>query len=192
MREMHRVMFSMAMSANMDSAALRRSQGSKQSDAATTAVLLDAFGVLLRKFARRLLLLAALGRGEAAPRAHVTGLESFDVDGVDTKIQEAVQLFAGVPMLSPLVKELYLARFYADLVGDLTQEQLETIREQIREGLAAEEAAAMALAGMGAGGPAGEPDGDEGGDDDEEAVPPAKPAPARSMTMTREPRRRSR
>lgn len=192
MREMHRVMFSMAMSANMDSGALRRSQGSKQSDSATTEVLLDAFGTILLRFARRLVVLAALGRNEAAPAATIGGYEKFDVSGVDSKIAEAVQLFAGVPMLSPLVKELYLAQLYSDLVGGMTQEQQETVREQIRGGLAAEEMAALALAGMGAGGTADhaadEPDGaagDDGGDggevDDEPAPPPAraraKPAP---------------
>lgn len=199
MREMHRVMFSMAMSANMDSAALKRSQGSKQSDQATTEVLLDAFGMLLRKFCRRLLVLAALGRNEAAPKANISGLESFDVIGVDTKITEAVQLFAGVPMLSALIKELYLTKLYGDLVGDLTQEQSETVREQIREALTAEELAAAALAGMGTTDPNGdEPDGDEGkggpGDDDGDepapaaAKPKGKPAPGGTrMAMTRAP-----
>lgn len=177
MREMHRVMFSMAMSANMDSAALKRSAGSKQSDAATTEVLLDAFGQLMRKFARRLLVLASLGRSEAVPHADISGLEKFDVTGLDSKIAEAVQLFAGVPMLSPLVKELYLAQLYSDLVGDLTQEQREQIREEIREAQAAEELAAAALAGAGGMGGAGDPgSGDPAGDDTSDDAPPGPAA----------------
>lgn len=179
MREMHRVMFSMAMSADMDKGALRRSQGSKQADSATTEVLLDAFGTLLMRFARRLLMLAALGRSEAAPKAQIGGYEKFDVTGVDTKITEAVALFSGVPLLSPLIKELYLAQLYSDCVGGLTQEQQETVREQIREGLAAEEMAALALAGMGGGGsPGGPPAGDAAEDEDADEPPPPSPKAA--------------
>jgi len=187
MREMHRVMFSMAMSANMDAAALSRSAESKDKDAATTEVLLDAFGMLLLRFGRRLILLASLGRQQAAPPATITGLSKFDIAGVDVKIAEAVQLFAGVPMLSSLVKELYLARLYGEILGDLSQEQLEEVREEIRESLSQEELAAAALAGMG-GGPAGG-EGNQPGKDDEdeqpepeqEPQPPAKPAGIRSM-----------
>ncbi len=198
MREMHRVMFSMAMSANMDSAALRRSAESKGSDNATTEVLLDAFGTLLLRFCRRLLLLAGLGRQEAAPSCTINGLEKFDVKGIDTKIAEAVQLFSGVPMLSALVKELYLAKLYADIVGgDLTQEQLELMRRQIRDGISMEELAAAAMAGMGEGGtPGGGKD-----DDDDDDEPPPMPAPKPTgapgvkpgrMMMTRRPMRATR
>jgi hypothetical protein len=173
MREMHRVMFSMAMSANMDSAAIKRSGDSKATDNATTEVLLDLFGTLSLRFCRRLLVLASLGRQEAVPKAQISGLDKFDVIGVDTKIAEAVQLFAGVPMLSATVKELYLARLYGDLLGDITQEQSEKIREEIRDGISMEELAAQAMAGMG-------PDGKPLDDDDDEPGPapaPRKPAP---------------
>lgn len=187
MREMHRVMFSMAMSANMDKAALTRSAESKSADNATTEVLLDAFGTILTRFARRLLLLAALGRGEAAPPAQISGYAKFDVAGVDSKIAEAVQLFAGVPMLSSLIKELYLAQLYGDIVGGLTPEQVEEVREQIREGLSAEEMAAAALAGMGTG-PSAPTPGDDEGDNSEPAPEPAAraaPAPGGTRPLTR-------
>lgn len=193
MREMHRVMFSMAMSANMDAAALSRSAESKDKDMATTEVLLAAFGGLLLRFARRLLVLAALGRQEAPPKCTITGYRKFDVAGIDVKIAEAGQLFGNqIPMISPTVKELYLARFYGDLIGDMSQEQLERVREEIREGITQEELAAQIASGMG---PDGQPlaaPGDGSGDgadpgDDEAPEPEAKPAPvpkpagARSM-----------
>lgn len=198
MREMHRVMFSMAMSANMDASALKRSAESKSADSATTEVLLDALGTILLRFTRRLLVLAALGRNEAPPTVQISGYSEFDIAGLDTKIAEAVQLFAGIPMLSPTVKELYLHQLYGDLVGGLTQEQSEQVREEIREGLAAEEMAAAALAGMGTGPSAPSDAGqDPEEDDDPEPVPPpqravAKPAPAGSQvrSMTRRPKTR--
>ena len=103
-------------------------------------MLLDAFGVILAKFARRLLMLASLGRGEPVPKSTITGLQSFDVEGTADAIEEAVTLLNGVPILSPTFKELYLARLYGRAIGDATQDQMETFRDEIREGLAAEEA----------------------------------------------------
>lgn len=138
MREMHRVMFSMALSANMDGAALKRSGDSKEQDSMTTAVLLDAFGTLIRRFMRRMFVLASLGRGEAVPKARVTGLEQFDVAGTTEAIAEAVELFNGVPILSPLFKELALARLYSKYLGNLSPDQAVEMREQIRNNLEAE------------------------------------------------------
>lgn len=160
MREMHRVMFSMALSADMDSAALQRSGESKQSDKSTTEVLLDAFGSILMRFTRRLLMLAGLGRGESVPKAAITGLQSFDVEGTADAIDEAVTLMNGVPILSPTFKEIYLARLYGRAIGDATQEQLEKFRDEIREGIAAEQDAMQAgmqetPGGMVNGGPGG-------------------------------------
>lgn len=141
MREMHRVMFSMALSANMDNAALSRSGESKAQDSATTAVLLNAFGQIVRKFFRRLLVLAALGRGEAPPKCRAEGLEQFDVTGVADAIAEAVEMFNGIPILSPLFRELALARIYTKYLGDTTHEQDAEIRAQIRDAISNEEAA---------------------------------------------------
>lgn len=158
MREMHRVMFSMALSANMDSAAVKRSGESKEQDGATTAVLLDAFGTLIRKFMRRLLVLASLGRGEAVPPSRTEGLEQFDVAGVEDAIAQAVEFFNGVPQLSPLVKELALAKIYTKYLGDVAPEQVTKIREQIRDGMQAEEdLKQMQLVPPGATGPGAKP-----------------------------------
>lgn len=183
MREMHRVMFSMALSANMDSKALNRSAESKGKDEATTSILLNAFGKILLKFARRLLVLASLGRQEPVPKAQVSGLEDFDVESVTAAINEAVAFFSGVPQLSPLVKELYLAKTYQTVLTSLTPEQVETMREQIRDGLSAEEMAAQALAGMGAQGGAG-PDGQtpEGKPGEPGAAGPGAPDAAHGTT----------
>lgn len=186
MREMHRVMFSMALSANMDSAALQRSGDSKAQDGATTAVLLDAFGQIVRRFFRRLLVLAALGRGEAPPKCRVEGLEQFDVSGTADAIEEAVQLLNGVPILSPLFRELYLARVYTKVLGDVDPKQAAEIRKQIREAISNEQAAIEGgmIPGIAAGGPAPkpgdkpqlpEPDEDDKEQDDKEPAPKDKP-----------------
>jgi len=144
MREMHRVMFSMALSANMDNAALQRSGESKQQDHATTAVLLDAFGALLHPFVRRLFVLGSLGRGTAVPKASVTGLESFDVEGVNDAIALAIDVFNGIPQKSARFAELFLSKTYGQILGDVPQDDAELIRQQIRESITAEELAAKA------------------------------------------------
>lgn len=174
MREMHRVMFSMALSASMDKAALQRSGESKNADNASTAVLLDAFGVLARKFMRRLLVLASLGRGEAVPPARTEGLEQFDVQGTADAITEAVEMLNGVPILSSLFRELYLARLYSKVLGDVSQEQSETIRKQIRESISEEEtllAQGMlpgAAGNVAVPGSPGDPNAGKIGDDDDD------------------------
>jgi hypothetical protein len=176
MREMHRVMFSMALSANMDNAALQRSGESKQQDHATTAVVLDALAALLHPFVRRLFVLASLGRGEAVPKASITGLESFDVTGVNDAIALAIDVFNGIPQKSPRFAELFLSKTYGTILGDVPQDDAELIREQIRESLTAEEMAAEAMqAAATAGGavqPGANPPAGAG------PVPPAQPKPA--------------
>lgn len=187
MREMHRVMYSMALSADMGTAALKRSGESKEQDSTTTAVLLDAFGAILRRWVRRLLVLAGLGRREAPPPATVMGYEHFDVAGTAQLIEEAVAFFAGVPQHSELITELACARVYEAFVGDLTQEQRETMREQIREGMAAAEELkmqqheAVLASAMKKPGVRGEPDDDES----EAPSPSAKPASGPLKTRTK-------
>lgn len=181
MREMHRVMFSMALSANMDSKALNRTAESKDKDEAVTTVLLDAFGKLLRKFARRLFVLASLGRREAVPRAEIGGLQEFDVESTTATINEAVALYTGVPIKSALFNELYLTRVYGSILGEMTPEQRETMREQIREAISQEELMAEAMA-MAAVAPPGDDEEDGGGDDDAQPAP-AKPAPGKQTAQ---------
>lgn len=192
MREMHRVMFSMALSANMDKAALQRSGESKEQDSATTAVLLDAFGKIARRFLRRLLVLASLGRGEAPPKATVDGLEQFDVSGVASAIAEAVEMFNGIPILSPTFRELALARLYAKYLGDATPEQMVKIRAEIKEAISAEQTAIEGglIPGIAPGGPAPKPS-DKAQlpePDDEEDPEPSKPEPRPGYSSKRKKR----
>lgn len=193
MREMHRVMFSMALSANMDKAALSRSGDSKEKDEATTKVLLAALGLIVRRTARRLLALASCGRHEAVPQAQISGLEHFDISGVSNAISDAVALYSGgVPIHSKTFNTLYLVSLYRKILGDsATDAQIATIREEIEEGISNEEIQAQAMQEqlLKAGTTEDDPD-DENEDDSDETddKPPPEPdkpppRPIRSKPM---------
>lgn len=147
MREMHRVMYSMALSADMGTQAMARSGESKKEDKQPTEVILDFIGLLVRYGVRSLLALIARGKATTLPGRKVQGLEHFDTQGVQDAIDEATTLFAGVPMKSARFVELYLADTYAKILGDVaTQKDRETIRAEVRDQVNAEEL--LAAAGM--------------------------------------------
>lgn len=135
MREMHRVMFSMALSANMDKAALSRSGDSKEQDSVSTAVVLSALGQLARRIVRTLLSLVARGRGEEVPPAIVQGLEHFDTSGVSQAIADAVAVFTGVPIAkSKTAYTLFLTNLLRKILGDsVTDDQVAAIRQELEE-----------------------------------------------------------
>jgi hypothetical protein len=151
MREMHRVMYSMAQSADMDSQAKARSGVSKQADKSQTETILLAFGETMRKAVRRLLGVVALGRKEVVPPVRVHGLEKFDSIAVADAIEQAVEVFNGLPMASALFAQLLLERTYRQILGDsLTPDQLAKLREQIAEYASPEALAQGMLATAGA------------------------------------------
>ncbi len=140
MREMHRVMFSMALSANMDAAAIQRSGDSKEQDHADTQVILMALGLLMRRISRVLLALVARGRGEPVPQAMISGLEHFDTAGISSMIADAVAVFTGIPMKSKTMTTLYLAKLYRKIMGDeATDAQIQQMREEVEDTIDAEE-----------------------------------------------------
>lgn len=166
MREMHRVMYSMALSANMDKQALSRSGDSKQQDQVSTQIVMMALGVLMRRIARVLLALIARGRGEPVPPTIIAGLEHFDTTGVTQAITDAVQVFSGIPInKSKTAYSLFLTDILRKILGDsVTDDQVTAIRDEITETLAAEELMRQSMPDMG-NTPATE---DAGGGDDEE------------------------
>ena len=183
MREMHRVMFSMGLSANMDSAAIKRSGDSKAEDNAATQVLLDALGTLIRSCLRQCLAMVARGRGERVPSYTVSGLEHFDTQGVVDAINELVLLLSAGPLKSPLFGELLYSRLYAKILGDgATQEQREEIRAQVQEQTSAEQILTEAMDEQmlkASKTPPGEEDGDE--------KPPPKKAERGPMVKAKKP-----
>jgi len=166
MREMHRVMYSMALSVDMNSAAVRRSGESKAQDRAVAAVILKELGRLLRDLVRLLMELVAIARGDGQT-FRVSGLDSFDAVDVTAAITEAVEFLNGVPQKSATFKRAFLYRLYKLILGDeLTEEELATIRKELEEMITMEEALledSMALMARGAAAA-----GEDGEDDQEE------------------------
>lgn len=181
MREMHRVMYSMALSANMDKQALSRSGDSKQQDQISTQIVMMMLGLLMRRIARVLLALVARGRGEPVPPTIVAGLEHFDTTGVTQAIADAVQVFSGIPISkSKTAYSLFLTNVVRKILGDtVTDEQVTQIRDEITETLSQEELMQQMLATPEPGQtpPTQGDDDDEGGgkkrdDDDEQPTAP--------------------
>jgi len=160
MREMHRVMFSMALSVDMGSAAIKRSGDSKAQDRAHTTVILRALGKYLRDALRDIVEIVGHVKGELDPR--VSGAEKFDATDVASAVKEAVELLNGVPIKSPTFKKAYLLRTYKTVMGDeLTEDELAEIREELETQVTAEDAlmeAGMSLL----------PPGDDEDEDDDE------------------------
>lgn len=179
MREMHRVMFSMALSANMDSAALQRSGESKDKDSKAIAVILVKVGEIMREGIQAVLNLVSGVRQEKDSEVKPTGGEKFDADSVAAAIAEAVELLNGVPMRSPTFMIRYLFRLYKLALGpSATDEDLEEIRTELETVITAE---SLLAADAGPPGPADKKDdaaGDDGDDEGDDAPPPAaKPKP---------------
>lgn len=186
MQEMHRVTSTMAASANMDGKALQRSGDSKADDRKDTQVVLEAVGMRGRQLLHAILDMVATGRGEEHGLDAV-GLEAFSVQSASERIAEAVELFAGVPVLSPTFKRRFLERLYQVLLGDdADPKDLEEISKELATAIEAE----GIMLGMGPGGAGslagGEvpvdpnaPKGDEEDDGDEDGEPkkPAKRPP---------------
>lgn len=155
MQEMHRVTSTMAASANMDSKALQRSADSKADDRTDEEKILAAFGLRGRRLGAALMDMVAAARREDVPEGvRPQGLESFDVEGVTSAIAAAVELFAGVPIVSPTFKRSVLTRLYAKIMAlgdDASPEEIKAMRQEVREAVASEEV----MLGMGPGGTGG-------------------------------------
>ncbi len=177
MREMHRVMFAMALSANMDSAALQRSGDSKAQDGESIATILTKVGEILRDGFDVVLELVALVRKEKdlLGEMRTCGAEKFDAAALAAMIDEAVSLTNGVPMRSPTFLRLYLYRLYKRALGpDVKSDDLETIREELDTAVTAE---ALMMADAAPPAPKGQPQGQQSDDheiDDDELPDPAE------------------
>lgn len=173
MREMHRLTHTLASSANTDSAALQRSGESKKDDRTDTQVVLEAFGMYGRALVASILDLVAIGRGEEEHGLDAIGFEAFDISAVADRIAEAVQLFAGVPILSATFKRVYLERLYQVALGDdADQEMLDKIHEELQSAVTQEDIELGMAPGSGLPGTPAAPEIDPNADpeaDDEEA-----------------------
>jgi hypothetical protein len=133
MREMHRVMFSMALSANMDSAALQRSGDSKDKDAKSIAVILVKVGELMREGVDAVLELVSSVRQEKDGRREGDGRREVrrrQRCGRDRRSGRAAQRRADA---SPTFMSRYLFRLYKLALGpSATDEDLRPSRTSSR------------------------------------------------------------
>jgi hypothetical protein len=184
MREMHRVFYSMALSANMDTAAIRRSGESKGKDDEKITIILKALGYFVREAVKDILELWKMASGNDGKDlgVRVTGGEKFDAVEVMKAIQEAVELMNGVPMKSPTFTKAFLFRLYKLVMGsELTDEELQQIREELEEAVSMEGVQlddSMALQQMMEQAQNVPPDSDE--DDDEDDQDDDDPPPQRN------------
>jgi hypothetical protein len=177
MQEMHRVMFSMALSADMGTAALQRSGDSKAKDAKSIEVILVKVGEIIREGVDAVLDLVSSVRKEAEREVSTTGGEKFDADSVAAAIEEAVELLNGVPLRSPTFLQRYLFRLYKLALGpSATDEDLAAIRGELETVITAE---SLMMADAGPPGPLDrqgqKTDGGDAGDDEQDDEEPAEP-----------------
>jgi hypothetical protein len=178
MREMHRVMFSMALSANMDSKALQRSGQSKQKDSEQIAAILAKVGEIIREGIDAVLDVISALRKESERAVSSTGGEKFDADSISDAITDAVTLLSGVPMKSPTFLKRYLYRVYKLALGpSATQDDLEDIRDELDTVITAESMIAADPTPPTEEDSKDPEDGDQEDDDDREDPAPPKPAP---------------
>jgi hypothetical protein len=143
MQEMFRVASMMAASADMKAAALQRSADSKGADGKDTQAVLIALGMFARELAEKTIRMVALAApvGMDLPDdVGALGLDTFDMESVMDLIARAVELFAGVPILSPTFKTHVLDGIYRRLLGDdVPKETLDRIRKEIEDAVASED-----------------------------------------------------
>lgn len=184
MREMHRVLFSMSMSANMDRAALQRSGESKQSDDAKITVLLKALGRHAREALKNILELWSTAKGGERKfddlGVVIGGADEFSAADVMRAIEQAVQFFNGIPLKSVTLMRAALLKIYKTYMGEeLTAEEWAQVRKEIAEqitseGMMLDDPAMVAMRELIEEQDAKEqgtvnlPDPDDGEDDDEE------------------------
>ena len=132
--EMFRVVHQMAAAVTNNSASLGRSGQSKQKDGEATAVVLGAFGSMLREFAKRIYETVSSARGESVvwtPR----GLDNYQGEERADLITEAMSM-ALVDIPSLTFQQTYKTAIATKLAPNLPPDTQETIRQEIVQGVA--------------------------------------------------------
>ncbi len=181
MRELHRVLFSMALSANMDAAALKRSGDSKEQDQVSIGVILTKCGEIVRDGVAQIrnMIARVVDNGQDdVDEITPTGGNEFDSASVSAAIEEAVAFLNGVPQRSPTFTKRYLYKTYKLAgKGELSPEDLETIREELDTAITAE---SLMMSDPNAhdlpsDDPNADPEDDDEDDDEDPPAPAAKP-----------------
>jgi len=136
MREMFRTLGVMALSVNMDSAALMRSAESKGQDMRSLDVVLGAYGRLVRQWTGRVLDMVEIVSGRPA-ELEVGGMASFAMEDLAATLESAVKALVGLPQRSPAFTREALYRAYKAVLQLLSAENVDpAILADIRNELA--------------------------------------------------------
>jgi hypothetical protein len=132
--EMHRVLHQMAQSVDNSGAALKRSGESKAMDQAAGAVVSRELGRIFREVAVAIYDTVSAGRNERDKVWSASGLESYDDQGADSLVAEAVQL-EQVSIPSPTWQTIRKHDLACKLSPGLTDEQKDKIYKELEDNL---------------------------------------------------------
>lgn len=138
--EIHRVSTTMALGVENNAAAVGRSGESKAVDAASTEVVLDAYGRLVMDAAKAIVRLRDRGLGLDREWC-AEGLHGYTVDDAKT-VAEAVAIADGMHIPSVTLKRRMYQRLGKALVPNLSAEDERAIAEEIEDGVTPEDMAA--------------------------------------------------
>ncbi len=161
--ELFRVVHQMAASVDNKSGSMRRSGESKKMDHMSEAIVLGAFGELVRDFGRRIFECVSESRGDKIVwTAH--GLDDYMTEDEDDLFDRATKLDQ-VSVPSKTFKRILKTRYALKMVPNIDPETQQVIQDEIEAGVTDEEgtlAAANALL-KDADGNHAEPDADDDG-----------------------------
>lgn len=164
--EIHRVMHSMAMASNTDTA-IRRSGKSKEMDRSDSQIVLAKLGEIGRKFVRDIYEGVRAGRKDPEYELAVHGMQVFDTASLSDVVEDA-SIIDALRIPSQTFQQIRIFNTAKRIVaGIATPEQLKAIEEELEKNVTAEEFAGNApptsMVEWASGEPQAptEPDGDE-------------------------------
>lgn len=128
--EIHRIVHQMAQGVENNAAAVGRSAASKQADAVSTRVMLEALGACVREAVGRTYELLTSGRGEDY-RWSIEGLQGYQTEDV-AALLEAITQAITLDIPSPTFGEEIRARAALALLPDADQAVKDQIRQEVR------------------------------------------------------------
>lgn len=134
----YRVCHQMAASVSNTKKALGRSGDSKAADWKATAIILCAFGALVRDLSKRVYDIISAARTENVVWV-VHGLEDYEEIDRAILVQEGAQA-AALPIPSKTFRVEYLFRLAMAYLGNVPPQTQESIKQEIANGVVAEEA----------------------------------------------------
>lgn len=136
--EMHRVTHRMAASVSSTASAVGRSGASKELDRADTAIVLMAYGAVVRDVAVRIVDTISDARGEAVTEWIAHGLDHFEYGDRAALLEEGIQL-AALQIPSRTARIELTTRTLLGLLANASPDVQQRIRDEVAEAVTAEE-----------------------------------------------------